>query len=95
MPATNTSGPAATYTRGSTNPSWCVNAYENDRSVASQHSLGSLENIRGNPTKVRFTSTCSHKTLVLCYPEPDGKGSVKEAKFDVGSTDEFNTMDRS
>ncbi|KAK3306264.1 uncharacterized protein B0T15DRAFT_136115 [Chaetomium strumarium] len=71
-------------------PPWRVNAYESGRCVAFQYSFGSLENIRGNPNEVAFTSPCPYKTLVQCYSEPNGKGSVSSANFDAGSRIKFN-----
>ncbi|KAK4235288.1 hypothetical protein C8A03DRAFT_17944, partial [Achaetomium macrosporum] len=67
-----------------------VNAYEGGRSVAFHYKFGERENVRGNPTEVGFTSPCTIKTVVQCFSEPDGKGSMSAANFDAGSKIKFN-----
>jgi hypothetical protein len=53
-------------------------------SVDFQYEFGKLENVKGRPTEVGFTSPCTYKTLVRCYTEKNGGGYMSLGMAGIG-----------
>ncbi|KAK4233169.1 hypothetical protein C8A03DRAFT_19700 [Achaetomium macrosporum] len=53
---------------------WRVNAFEGHRSVAFHSRFNERENIRGNPTRIQFTTPCPYQTIIYCFELENGGG---------------------